>query len=105
MWSHQSNFPILSTKLIPPSQRTGLVNRQRLMSRVEQTTGQRLCLISAPAGYGKTSVLAQAFTLLSSQGRNVGWVSLERDDNDLARFLSYLIEAGRRAQLHFGNAT
>lgn len=105
MWPPPSNLPILSTKLIPPSTRIELVDRQRLTSPIEQATSRRLCLISAPAGYGKTSILAQAFALLAGHDQRVGWVSLERDDNDLARFLTYVIEAGGRARLHFGNAT
>ncbi|MBS0420270.1 MAG: hypothetical protein JSR66_21350 [Proteobacteria bacterium] len=105
MWSQQTGFPILTTKLIPPSQLTGLVDRHRLLARIERILQERLCLVTAPAGYGKTTVLAQAFALLAAQDRRVGWLSVERDDNDLARFLSYLIEAGRRTGLSFGGAT
>ena len=105
MWSHQTPFPILATKLIPPSQRTGLVNRERLLASVAQIVNQRLCLVSAPAGYGKTTMLARAFAALSSQGCHAGWLSLEHDDNDLARLLCYVIEAGKKAQLAFGSAT
>lgn len=105
MWSHQTLFPILATKLIPPSQRTGLVKRERLLACVAQIVNQRLCLVSAPAGYGKTTMLARAFAALSSQGCHAGWLSLEHDDNDLARLLCYVIEAGKKAQLSFGSAT
>ncbi len=92
----------LATKLIPPTQRSALVERPQLTARIEQFQEQRLLLACAPAGYGKTSVLAQAFTQLKAMGRNVGWISLDENDKDLSRFISYLVDAVRRAGIRFG---
>lgn len=90
---------------MPPVKRAGVVLRQRLTARVARAAMQRLVLVSAPAGYGKTSVLAEAYASLADQGKAVAWLSLDEDDNDLSRFLLYSIEAARRAGLRIGQAT
>ena len=92
----------LSTKLIPPTKRSALIERAHLRSRIEGFTDQRLLLACAPAGYGKTSVLGQAYAQLKAAGRNVGWISLDENDKDLSAFVAYLVEAARRAGLRFG---
>ena len=92
----------LTTKLIPPTKRSGLIERPQLTSRVEGLAEQKLVLACAPAGYGKTSVLAQAWSQFQAAGRGVGWISLDENDKDLSAFVRYLVDAVRGAGLRFG---
>lgn len=92
----------LATKLIPPTKRSALIERPQLTSRIEGLVEQKLVLACAPAGYGKTSVLAQAYLQFDRAGRPVGWISLDESDKDLSSFVTYLVDAGRRAGLRFG---
>ena len=94
----------LATKLIPPTKRSALIERMHLKSRIESFVDRRLLLACAPAGYGKTSVLGQAFAQLGAAGRHVGWISLDEHDKDLSCFVAYFIEAARRAGLRFGQS-
>ncbi|TCO50189.1 LuxR family maltose regulon positive regulatory protein [Kribbella antiqua] len=78
---------MLATKLFPPTRRSELVARPRLADRLDSTLnrGHRLTLVSAPAGFGKTTLLSDWAT---SQER-VGWLSLDEGDNALPRFLAH----------------
>lgn len=73
--------------------------RPHLVERLNEglRLGHRLTLVSAPAGYGKTTLLSEWIDSLrrsaSAQGWTVSWLSLDEDDNDPARFSSYLIAA------------
>ena len=84
--------PILSTKLHIPVPRPDVVARPRLLRRLDAGLwiGGRLILVSAPAGFGKTSLLA---AWLVQQQAHIAWLSLDADDNDLHRFLVYLLAA------------
>jgi LuxR family maltose regulon positive regulatory protein len=88
---------LLATKFYIPAALPNLVRRQRLLSRLDEGLkgGNRLTLISAPAGYGKTTLLGE---WIRSSEFNVAWLSLDEGDNDHARFLSYLITALCRIQ-------
>lgn len=84
--------PLLVTKLYFSPARSQLVARPQLVSRLEAGLQGPLTLIAAPAGYGKTTLLGE--WRLKDQGRTpVAWLSLEPDDNELARFWQYLIAA------------
>jgi LuxR family maltose regulon positive regulatory protein len=88
--------PILTTKLHIPSLRRNLVPRQRLLGRMDQGLHRRLTLVSAPAGFGKTTLLGE--WIRSHGGGNapplkVAWLSLDHGDNDPARFFAYLAAA------------
>lgn len=80
--------PILTTKLYIPPPRPKVVLRPRLIERLNED--RRLTLISAPAGFGKTTLVSEWITNLS---RPTAWLSLDEEDNDPARFLAYLIAA------------
>lgn len=80
----------LSTKLYVPRPRPSLVPRPHLIEHLQQGVTHALTLISAPAGFGKTTLLAQ---WLAQTRTPVAWLSLEPEDNDATRFLSYLIAA------------
>ena len=79
---------ILSTKLFIPPPRKDLVSRPRLLDALRQGSTRKLTLISAPAGYGKTTLLSEWIDL---QEMPFGWLSLDQGDNDPDRFLAYLI--------------
>jgi LuxR family transcriptional regulator, maltose regulon positive regulatory protein len=85
--------PLVSTKLRPPVARPKLVSRPRLIEKLERESGRKLTLISAPAGFGKTTLLVEWSKNRTAGGRLGGWVSLDEDDNDPVRFLSYLVTA------------
>ncbi len=93
--------PILKTKLYMPPVPPEMVRRPRLVERLKEGLGRRLVLISAPAGFGKTTLLSECFT---SCGMSVGWVSLDSDDNDPSRFWAYFIAALRRIYPGVGEA-
>jgi LuxR family maltose regulon positive regulatory protein len=64
-----------------------------LIEKLERESGRKLTLISAPAGFGKTTLLVEWSKNRTAGGRLGGWVSLDEDDNDPVRFLSYLVTA------------
>jgi LuxR family transcriptional regulator, maltose regulon positive regulatory protein len=82
--------PLLYTKLHVPRPRAHLVSRSHLVKRLQQGMDYPLTLVSAPAGFGKTTLLAQ---WLAESDTPVAWLSLEPEDNDPVRFLTYLIAA------------
>jgi len=89
--------PILATKLFAPARRPQVVVRPRLTRQLDTTldAGHRLTLVSAPAGFGKTTALSDWLAHLDrhqSQTR-VGWLSLDDGDNDLTRLLTHLVAA------------
>jgi LuxR family maltose regulon positive regulatory protein len=86
---------LVSTKLRPSREQPGLVARPRLTDKLEWEPGRRLTLLSAPAGFGKTTLLNEWFGRSANGGRSVAWVSLDEGDNDPVRFLSYLVAALR----------
>jgi LuxR family maltose regulon positive regulatory protein len=81
---------LLTTKLYIPRPRPGLVPRPRLTQRLNEGVGRKLTLISAPAGFGKTTLLSE---WIPTSERCVCWVSLDENDNDPFRFWTYFISA------------
>jgi len=80
----------LATKLYPPPVRQTLVNRPRLLEQMNEGLKSRLTIISAPAGFGKTSLM----TAWREQSEMpLAWYSLDEDDNEPIRFADYLIGA------------
>ena len=90
--------PILATKLYIPPLRKNVVSRPRLIERLneglcrDQDFGPQLTLISAPAGFGKTTLVSE---WAAGCDRRIAWLSLEEGDSDPARFLTYLVAALR----------
>jgi serine/threonine-protein kinase PknK len=87
--------PTPGTKYRPPTSPSGLVDRRRLLDRLEAGRNRRLCLIHAPAGFGKTTLAAQWTDQLVMEGCSVAWISIDRDDNNPVWLLAHLIEAIR----------
>ena len=73
---------LLGTKLYVPQLRRGSVRRPRLMRRMGAGADARLTLISAPAGFGKTTVLAAWLHEAAAADRSVAWLSLDATDNE-----------------------
>src|SRR5437588_1608399 len=84
--------PILATKLYIPRLRPNVVSRPRLIERLNEGLHRNLILISAPAGFGKTTLVS---AWVASCDRQVAWLSLDEGDSDPARFLTYLVAALR----------
>jgi LuxR family transcriptional regulator, maltose regulon positive regulatory protein len=82
--------PILATKLFIPPLRPKLVPRPHLIERLNEGVRGKLTLISAPAGFGKSTLVGE---WLASGGRRAAWLSLDEGDSDLTRFLVYFIAA------------
>jgi LuxR family maltose regulon positive regulatory protein len=83
---------LLTTKLFVPPVRRELVPRLRLIARLDAglAAGRKLTLIAAPAGYGKTTLVAG---WLRGSSAPIAWLSLDENDNDPARFAAYLLAA------------
>lgn len=121
--------PLLSTKLFMPLLRGGLVPRARLLDRLGGKLWQaggfsrKLTLVSAPAGYGKTTLVVEwlsnfRFSIVDfglgdppiqnpkpKTQNPVAWLSLDESDNDPARFMAYLLAALQQVQPEFGEST
>ncbi len=100
--------PLLLTKLAPPRQARGLISRPRLLAQLdgclsrgaEPAFVRRLTLVSAPAGYGKTTLIADWAGRLATAGDNrprFAWLALDDEDNEPRRFLAYLLAAVQQA--------
>src|SRR5918995_2456972 len=91
-----AGMPLLATKHYAPKWRPGLVSRPHLLARLDQGAERPLTLVSAPAGFGKTTLLAEWLAATPTRDRSVAWVSLDQGDNDPTRFWAYVI-AGLQA--------
>lgn len=91
---------LITTKLSAPRARLSVVARPRLLGALRASDGRRLTLVSAPAGFGKTTLLTA--WLRESPGNAVAWLSLDAADNDLPRFLTYLVGALRGVEAGVG---
>jgi LuxR family transcriptional regulator, maltose regulon positive regulatory protein len=85
-----SRTDLLYTKLHPPPYREKRVARTRLLEKLDAAANQRLTLVCAPAGYGKTTLLSQWIKRLNAP---VGWLSLDGSDDDVIQFLRYFLTA------------
>ncbi|MDQ3222156.1 MAG: tetratricopeptide repeat protein, partial [Gemmatimonadota bacterium] len=82
--------PILATKLYVPPPQPKVVLRPRLIERLNEGLDRRLILVSAPAGFGKTTLLSE---WLAALPRESAWLSRDEGDNDPTRFLAYFVAA------------
>jgi LuxR family maltose regulon positive regulatory protein len=101
--------PLVLTKIRVPARRPRLVARPRLLELLGQRSGASLVLVSAPAGYGKTTLLMDWAQALLGKGMAVAWYALDASDDDLIPFSAYLIASlaqalGESAELaHLGH--
>lgn len=101
------SLPVLATKLYIPPLRPKVVHRSRLIERLNESRQHTagVTLISAPAGFGKTTLVSEWIATLAGSGVRVAWLSLDEGDNDPARFLSYLVAALQTIDSKVGEAT
>jgi LuxR family maltose regulon positive regulatory protein len=95
----QSQFRILPSKINRPPLPKGHIAREQLVARLNLAQSKRCISVLAPAGFGKSTLLAE---WASQPGQSTLWYSLDELDNDLSRFCSYLFVAVRKAfpQVH-----
>ncbi|MCD4723400.1 MAG: hypothetical protein K8R63_01060, partial [Bacteroidales bacterium] len=86
----ETQYPLLATKLYVPPPRPDLVQRTHLIDRLNKGINHKLTLISAPAGFGKTTLISE---WISRSKILVSWISLDKGDNDPVNFIHYLIAA------------
>jgi LuxR family transcriptional regulator, maltose regulon positive regulatory protein len=92
---HGSSFELVESKLHPPLSRPGIVPRTVLVGRLLATPAVPVVCVAAPAGYGKTTLLAQ---WAQHTAHRLGWVSIDQRDNDPAVLLTYLAVALDRVE-------
>lgn len=90
---------LLATKFYIPAARSGLVSRPNLIESLTEGLTRKLTLVSAPAGFGKTTLVRD---WVLGADKPVAWLSLDVGDNDLTRFFSYLIAALQRIEPSVG---
>jgi LuxR family transcriptional regulator, maltose regulon positive regulatory protein len=90
-----SESPLVLTKIEPPRLRPGHVPRRDLVERLRQGLHRRLNLVAAPAGWGKTTLLAEWLSVEDEVA--FAWLSVDENDNDPARFWAYVSAALRKA--------
>ncbi len=88
--SKETKNPLLATKLFIPPLRGNLVTRPRLLNKLDNGRAQRLILVTAPAGFGKTTLVS---CWLAQRQKKTAWISLDKNDNAPLLFLSYIVEA------------
>ena len=91
---------LIRTKLHLPFIRSGLVSRPHLQEGIKRGLQGPLTLITAPAGFGKTTLVASC---VASSGLQIAWLSLDKDDNRTGRFLNYLIASLQAANNMIGS--
>lgn len=84
------SMPLLQTKLYAPPSRTNLIDRPLLTSQFSTGGLRPLTLLAAPAGFGKTTLVS---AWIAQREARVAWLALDEDDNDVGRFLTYLLAA------------
>ncbi len=84
---------LIRTKLSPPVNPSGLVDRPRLAVLLERAAGARITLVQAAAGYGKTSLLSQWFRQLATRESAAGWLTLDSAEREAADLLAYVAAA------------
>ena len=86
-------FTLISTRLVPSRLAENCLPRERLLescSSLDSDAGGRLFLITAPPGYGKSTLMAQIFRLVQDKHQSAAWLTLDEDDNDEEQFCYYL---------------
>jgi LuxR family maltose regulon positive regulatory protein len=101
LYTWSMSAPILATKLYIPPPRSRIVLRPRLIERLNEglSAGRKLTLISAPAGFGKTTLVSE---WVAGCDQKVAWLSLDEGDNEPSRFLIYFVTALQTIMANIG---
>ncbi|MDI6840041.1 MAG: sigma 54-interacting transcriptional regulator [bacterium] len=94
---------IVKTKITPPKLGKNILKRQRLLDLLRTNLDKKLILISADAGYGKTTLISDLASEIEQHRR--AWYTVDKGDTDLIVFMSYLVESIVQAYPNFGNKT
>ena len=97
-----AGVPLLKSKLHIPRRRRGVVQRARLDQRLDRDALPAVVLVSAPAGFGKTTRLAEWLAADHEKTKRTAWLSLDRRDSDPAVFWSYVVAAMREVAADVG---
>ncbi len=92
---------LLTTKLFIPQTSPNLVPRPRLLEKLSEGITAKLILVSAPAGFGKSTLMSEWASFID---KPVTWLSLDENDNNLRRFLSYLVVAFQQIDESIGES-
>ncbi|MBE9519183.1 MAG: hypothetical protein IMY68_11460, partial [Bacteroidetes bacterium] len=92
--------PIIATKIYIPPPRPNIVKRPRLMELMNEGMDRKLTLISAPPGFGKTTLVSE---WVAGHERPTAWISMDEGDNEPTRFLTYLVAALRTIVENMGD--
>ena len=88
------------SKVLLPVRRPTIIRRQRLIEALSRALEQRITLVTAPAGYGKTTLLLD---FAQSSGADICWYALDERDRDLGTFLRYMVASARARFPEFGS--
>lgn len=83
---------LLKTKMYPPPRGSSVVSRPRLIEKMDQGLAGKLILVSAPAGFGKSTLVTDWLSQLAKK-TDYAWLSIDKEDNDVGHFLTYLVAA------------
>ena len=93
--------PIIAAKLFMPPLRPEVICRPHLTARLDEGQRRKLTLISAPAGFGKTTLVGE---WIAGCGLPAAWLSLDSEDNDIARFMIYLVSSLQTIPINVGDS-
>src|SRR5258707_6934524 len=91
--THERSSPVIMTKLVAPRLGRGIIDRPRLFKLVSTAQSARLIVITAPAGFGKTSLAAAWLAQLHPAGDRTAWLPIDPQDDEPARFRHCLAPA------------
>ena len=100
--SPTGNNPLLHHKLMPPRLNSNVIRREDLLSRLDQGLSRKLALVTAPTGFGKTTLVSM---WIASRDFASAWVTLDQNDNDATRFWTYVVSALRTLNSSIGKTT
>src|SRR3990172_1198558 len=93
---------LLNSKLMPPRLHSTVLKREDLLTRLDDGLNKKLTLVIAPTGFGKTTLVSQ---WIVSRAFPSAWLTLDANDNDPARFWTYVVSALRTADSSLGRMT
>jgi LuxR family maltose regulon positive regulatory protein len=94
--AEQPPHTLLAGKLSAPLLQPGIVTRDRLLEMLDENRTRRLCLVVAPAGWGKTTLLTE-WARQAGDRHSVAWITLDETDDEPHRFWTYVVTALRTA--------